>query len=186
MSLDIFDPQKHKIVAVILDGPEKGQHLHVSLLELAMDMSKVDFAPFFDRMRALEQAAVSNAPPAPVVDLSPIADRLSALEQRPAPEASTAQFDAAPLLQEIGMLTERLADLEREKSAADARHIEQERIVQTVIQAAAVLLDRIEKAEGRLDQHKDVINGNGSVLSALQSAIEAVGGDAEKKRAAAA
>jgi hypothetical protein len=184
MSLDIFDPQKHKIVAIVADGPEKGQHLHVSLLELAMDMSKVDFAPFFDRMRALEQAAVSNAPPAPV-DLTPIADRLSALERRPAQEIQ-GSFDAAPLLQEIGALTQRLADLEREKSAADARHIEQERMVQTVIQAAAALLDRIEKAEGRLDQHKDVINGNGSVLSGLQAAIEAVGGDAEKKRAAAA
>jgi hypothetical protein len=88
----------------------------------------------------------------------------------------------------LSALEEKLREIEELKervSAADARHIEQERMVQTVIQAAAALLDRIEKAEGRLDQHKKVINDNGSVLSALQSAIESVGGEAEKKRAAA-
>lgn len=121
MSLDVFDPQKHKIVAIVADGPDKGQHVHVSLLELAMDMSKVDFAPFFARMQELEDLA--HAQPVPVqaapVDLGPVFARIEALEQRPVGQAplpvqsSAEPVDLAPILDAISNLSERMAAIEQ-------------------------------------------------------------------------
>jgi chromosome segregation ATPase len=134
----------------------------------------------FDQIAEQEAAeqGVAYTPPAPQVQNTD-PEVLSAIEEKLREIAdSYAPTDTAPLHAEIANLRDRV-------SAADARHIEQERNVQLVIQAASELLARLEKAEGRLDQHKTVINDNGSVLSALQSAIESVGGEAEKKRAAA-
>lgn len=77
MSMDVFDPAEHKIVAI----DRNGRHLHVTLLELAMDMSAVDFAPFFARLRELEDMARENAT-APAVDLSPMLEGLANLAKR--------------------------------------------------------------------------------------------------------
>jgi hypothetical protein len=126
---------------------------------------------------AAEQGVAYTPPVAQVQSADP--EVLSAIEEKLREIAdSYAPTDTAPLHAEV-------ADLKERVSAADARHIEQERNVQMVIQAAAELLARLEQAEGRLDQHKDVINGNKSVLLDHMLAIESVGGEAEKKRAAA-
>jgi hypothetical protein len=37
-----FDPAIHKIVAVVTDGPEKGQHFHVTLPDLAREVMEID------------------------------------------------------------------------------------------------------------------------------------------------
>jgi hypothetical protein len=158
MSLDIFDPQKHKIVAIVADGPEKGQHLHVSLLELAMDMSKVDFAPYFEHIKNLEAAAASVPIPAPQIDLTPLLQRLDALEQRPivqppapapAPDleqiaasvlarvpAAPEPLDLSPILDAIAVLSTGMAEMRNRTAEFQAP-------------ASPGLLPRIEALERR-------------------------------------
>lgn len=70
-------------------------------------------------------------------------------------------------------ILDRIAELERARSATDARYMEQEHIVQMVIQAADALLSRIE-------QHKDVINGIRAEVLGMREAIAGVGADAEQ------
>lgn len=158
--MDVFNPAEHKLVAIDKDG----RHLHVTLLELAMDMSEVDFAPFFARMRELEKLAEAHAVAPPAVDLSPLERRLAEIERRPAvapapeidrdaivaavldrvprpaPLVLPDAFDPTPLRVEIAGLEARLA-------AADRRHVDDQRAMQTVIQAADALLQRIQRLE---------------------------------------
>lgn len=87
----------------------------------------------------------------------------------PAVPIQVDSFDPAPLLAEIAEIKKRL-------SAADSRNIQQEKMLQTVIQAADALLQRIQAADQRLDQHRDVINANQEsslkVLEALATNAE--------------
>lgn len=153
MTLNVFDPQKHKIVAIISDGPEKGSHLHVSLLELAMDMSKVDFAPFFERMAALESAARSVEVPVSV-DLAPVLDRLAALEQKDL---------LTPVLEKLAEMTSRISALEERTpephgtfdakpliSAIDEKFIASECAAQVVVTVMDELSARVSKLESRV------------------------------------
>ena len=163
----VFDPAEHKIVAI----DKAGRHLHVTLLELAMDMSEVDFEPFFERMRHLEDLAKSAPVQSPAADLAPLEGRVAALERRPEaappppvpdvgdlvsavlarvpkpepvviPRAAPA-FDPAPLHEDIAALKDRLA-------AADRRHVDDARAMQAVMQAMDVLMQRIEVIENAM------------------------------------
>lgn len=82
MSDNVFDPAHHKIVAIVADGEEKGQHLHVTLAELARDAQsefhRVDLGPVEARVAALEQVPQ----PAPPLDLAPLLEHIARLEAR--------------------------------------------------------------------------------------------------------
>lgn len=82
-------------------------------------------------------------------------------------------------------LMRRLDAIETWLASADRRHIEQEKIIQTVIQAADTLLQRLQSAEGRLEQHKGVINDNSKVVAALQESLALLGNVAQEKLSAA-
>lgn len=109
----------------------------------------------FDQIAEQEAAeqGVVYTPPAPQApSFDP--DVLPAIESKLREIADNyAPFDPSPLHAEIAELKERI-------SAADRRHIEQEKHIQTLVQAADAILQRLQATEGRLDQHRDVINGN--------------------------
>jgi uncharacterized membrane protein YccC len=109
-----------------------------------------------------QEQGVAYTPPPAAPDLEPLLERVAALEQRPIPvppefPAIPPAYDDAPLRAEIEALRGALA-------AADRRHVEQERALQTVIQAADGLLSR---------------------LSVIESAMAALADAAEKKLNAA-
>jgi hypothetical protein len=60
-----FDPQRHKIVAVhAADGPERGQHMHLSLPELvgavnALPDHSVEWSALQDDLQANTRAALA-------------------------------------------------------------------------------------------------------------------------------
>lgn len=100
---------------------------------------------------AQEQGVPYTPPPAaPDLEplLEPLLERVAALEQRPIPvppefPAIPPAYDDAPLRAEIEALRGALA-------AADRRHVEQERALQTVIQAADGLLSRLTVIESAM------------------------------------
>jgi hypothetical protein len=123
MSEDVFDPARHKIVAIVAEGPEKGQHLHVTLAELARDAQqefhRVDLTPLMQRIAALEAPAVAH--PVPDPDLSAKVDACIEMIHKMA--MAPAAFDPTAILEEIKAIKVRVAA--------------QERAVQTILQAAA-------------------------------------------------
>lgn len=156
MTMDVFDPHLHRIVAI----DEKGRHFHLTLPELAMDMSEVDFKPFFARMKELEAMAEAASVPPPAVDLSPLEARLHALETRPDPIALSKAPDLAPVLEAISDLARRLGEVEQAPAspdvgplledlarATDRRHIEQEAKLQAVAQSISDVSARVAAIE---------------------------------------
>lgn len=95
-----------------------------------------------------QEQGVAYTPPPAAPDLEPLLERVAALEQRPIPvppefPAIPPAYDDAPLRAEIEALRGALA-------AADRRHVEQERALQTVIQAADGLLSRLTVIESAM------------------------------------
>lgn len=95
-----------------------------------------------------QEQGVPYTPPPAAPDLEPLLERVAALEQRPIPvppefPAIPPAYDDAPLRAEIEALRGALA-------AADRRHVEQERALQTVIQAADGLLSRLSVIESAM------------------------------------
>jgi uncharacterized membrane protein YccC len=95
-----------------------------------------------------QEQGVAYTPPPAAPDLEPLLERVAALEQRPIPvppefPAIPPAYDDAPLRAEIEALRGALA-------AADRRHVEQERALQTVIQAADGLLSRLSVIESAM------------------------------------
>jgi len=59
-----FDPRIHKIVAVVTDGPDKGQHMHLSLPDLvgavaALPESNLDWDAVNQEVQKSTQVAVA-------------------------------------------------------------------------------------------------------------------------------
>lgn len=96
---------------------------------------------------AAEQGVAYTPPAAQAQGIDP--DVLALIEERLKESPSQPVVPTA----ELDELRERL-------SAFDRRYVQQEQIIQTLIQAADALLQRLASAEGRLDQHRDVINQN--------------------------
>jgi hypothetical protein len=125
----------------------------------------------FDQIAEQEAAeqGVVYTPPTPQSNVDP--DVLPAIEAKLKEIADNyAPFDAAPLHAEIEELKQRV-------SAADARHIAQERMMQQLVQAADALLQRLQSSEARLDQHRDVINNSvnpdiAKIYSSIKSLVE--------------
>lgn len=74
--LNVFDPSRHKIVAVDRDG----SHLHVTLAELALDAAGIDLGPLVQRIAALERERVERE--RSMQEIVAIADGLSQRLQR--------------------------------------------------------------------------------------------------------
>jgi predicted ribosome quality control (RQC) complex YloA/Tae2 family protein len=98
-----------------------------------------------------------------------------AIAEQEAAEQGVAYVPPAALAptEQTGDIEKQLAELRDKIAAFDRRYIEQEKVIQTLITAADALLQRLQTAEGRLDQHRDVINDhyqqNISVLATLSS-----------------
>lgn len=111
----VFDPATHKIVAV----DERGQHLHVQLVELALDMASLEASPINQRITNLEQSlqgiatGTSQETVAPSDELRAVAQRLSALEGKP-----SERVDLSGVYRTLETIAERVSALERRPVAA--------------------------------------------------------------------
>lgn len=120
-----FDPDKHKIVAVVVeDGPEKGQHFHLSLPDLAREVH--------------ETTIVKEVGPSDDV-IKALSDRVFSLETRkPSREVVTTQVETLP--QEYVDQIERITrDLKTFKESQEF----------VLPRAFAELVDRVQAIESR-------------------------------------
>lgn len=83
-------------------------------------------------------------------------------------------------------ILDRIAELERARSASDAMHMEQAKLFQEVLRDADKMFARLQEAEGRMDKNKGVINDIRSEVLRMHEAFAGVSDDAVKKRASGA
>lgn len=128
----------------------------------------------FDQIAEAEADAqgVAYTPPAPIVqevDTEAIVQEVLARVPKPEPVAvpAPAEIDVSPLYAELAELKERL-------SAVDRRHVTQEHMLQTVVQAADALLQRLNMAEAEIDAHRQSF-----------AIVSKIGEEVEKKLGAA-